>query len=79
MTFRIVKERLLYIIGIPRRYASDEIIRSKAFCGQYGQIERIVINFNPKDVYAGQVAVYVHYKTPVSVAVALYVSHESDS
>ena len=74
MSFRIVKEKLLYVIGIPRRYASDEILRSKSFCGQYGQIERIVINYNPKDVYEGQVAVYVHYKTPINVAMGLQVS-----
>jgi len=36
MSFRIVKEKLLYVIGIPRRYASDETMRSKAFFGQYG-------------------------------------------
>ena len=77
MSFRIVRERLLYVIGIPRKYASDEILRSKHFCGQYGQIDRIVINYNPKDVYEGQVAVYVHYRTPVNVAIALRVSSKS--
>ena len=35
-----------------------------------------MINYNPKDVYEGQVAVYVHYKSPISVAVALRVSLE---
>lgn len=74
MSYRIVKEKLLYVIGIPRRYANDEVMRSKAFFGQYGQLDRIVINYNPKDVYEGQVAVYVHYKSPISVAVALKVS-----
>ena len=74
MSFRIVREKLLYVIGIPRKYASDEILRSKQFCGQFGQADRIVINYNPKDVYEGQVAVYVHYKTPVNVAIALKVS-----
>jgi len=33
MTFRIVRDKLLYVIGIPRRYASDDILRSKTFCG----------------------------------------------
>ena len=74
MSFRIVREKLLYVIGIPRKYASDEILRSKQFCGQFGQVDRIVINYNPKDVYEGQVAVYVHYRTPVNVAIALRVS-----
>jgi len=71
MTFRIVKEKLLYIIGIPRRFADVDILKSQAFCGQFGQPERVVINYNPKEVYEGQVAVYVHYKSSVEVAVAL--------
>lgn len=75
MSFRIVREKLLYVIGIPRRYANDEMMRSKAFFGQFGQPERIVINYNPRDVYEGQVAVYVHYKSPISVAIALKVSN----
>lgn len=74
MTFRIVKEKLLYVIGIPRRFASEEVLMSKAFCGKFGTPERIVINRYPKDVYEGQVAVYAHYKNPVNVAVALKVS-----
>jgi hypothetical protein len=74
MTFRIVKDKLLYMIGIPRKYAADNILRSRAFCGKFGQPERIVINYNPKEVYEGQVAVYVHYKTSVNVAIALKVS-----
>ena len=51
MTFRIVKEKLLYIIGVPRKYAEEKILRSNKFCGQFGIAERIVINHNPKDVY----------------------------
>jgi len=74
MSFRVVKEKLLYVIGIPRRFASEEVMRSKAFFGQFGQLERIVINYNPKDVYEGLVAVYVHFRSPISVAVALKVS-----
>ena len=74
MTFRIVRDKLLYVIGIPRKYASEDILRSKDFFGQYGKTERIVINYNPKDVYEGRVAVYVHYRSPVNVALGLKVS-----
>lgn len=71
MTFRIVKEKLLYLIGIPRKFANQEVIRSDPYCGQFGYSEQVVINFNPKDVYEGRVAVYVHYDNPIQVAVAL--------
>ena len=37
-----------------------------------------MINHNPKDVYEGQVAVYVHYQNPVNVAIALKVSETSN-
>ena len=74
MAFRIVKEKLLYIIGVPRRYAEEKILKSAKFCGQFGVLERIVINHSPKDVYEDQVAVYVHYQNPISVAIALKVS-----
>ena len=74
MSFRIVRPKLLYVIGIPRRYASEDFLRSKAFFGQFGQLDRIVINYNPRDVYEDQVAVYVHYKSQISVAIALKVS-----
>ena len=42
--FRVVREKILYLIGIPKKYATDEILRSPHFCGQYGTPERIVIN-----------------------------------
>lgn len=74
MTYRIVKEKLLYVIGIPKRLANESLLKSQAFCGQFGQVQRLVINHNPKDVYEGQVAVYVHYSSPFNVAVALKVS-----
>ena len=33
MSFRIVKEKLLYIIGVPKKYAEEKILRSNMFCG----------------------------------------------
>ena len=47
MNFRIVKDKLLYIIGIPKKFASEEILRSEVFCRQFGYPEKIVIN--PRD------------------------------
>ena len=77
MSFRIIVDNLLYIIGVPKRFANERLIASKEFCGQYGNPRRIVINHNPKDDYSGQVAVYVHYDSPLEVALALKVSHQA--
>jgi len=78
LSFRIIKDRLLYIIGIPKRIADKELLMRNEFCGQYGTIEKIVINYQPKDVYEGQCAVYVHYANSFQVAIALKVSFDLD-
>lgn len=82
LTYRIIKEKLLYVIGMPKAFADEELLSSQNFFGQYGKLERIVINRGPSkqvgDVrksYNQQVAVYVHYSKPAEVAVALRVSN----
>ena len=43
-----MKEKLLYVIGIPKTYADEYLLASEDFFGQFGNLERIVINHNPK-------------------------------
>ena len=64
------------MIGIPRRFADKNLLMRNEYCGQFGKIENIVINYCPKDVYEGQCAVYIHYSSPFSVALALKVSND---
>lgn len=74
MTYRIVKDKLLYVIGIPKSFAEESLLKSDKFYGQFGQLEKIVINHNPHGARGGsenQVAIYVHYKSSIGVAIAL--------
>lgn len=78
LEYRIIKEQLLYIIGLPKTVADNELLASDGFCGQFGKPERIVINHNPKKefpattrAYESQVAVYVDYMSSVDVAIAI--------
>jgi hypothetical protein len=48
LTYRIVKEKLLYVIGIPKTFADESLLASENFFGQFGDLEKIVINHNPK-------------------------------
>ena len=48
LTYRIVKEKLLYVIGIPKTFADELLLASEDFFGQFGSLEKIVINHNPK-------------------------------
>jgi CCR4-NOT transcription complex subunit 4 len=61
LTFRIVQENLLYVIGIPMYLADEELLKSPSYFGKYGQVQRLRINHSPKDSYEGQCAVYVWY------------------
>ena len=71
--FRMVIPNLLYVIGLPVKYSSENLLKQPAFFGQFGKISRIVINSFTKDYYEqqGQCAVYIWYDSPVQVALAI--------
>jgi hypothetical protein len=74
LQFRIIVENLLYIIGVPKKFADEQTLKSDRFCGLFGNPKRIVINHSPKEDCGGQVAVYCHYNSAAEVAMALKVS-----
>jgi RNA recognition motif-containing protein len=44
---RVIQKNLVYVLGLPNRLASDEILKSNDYFGQYGKINKIVINRKP--------------------------------
>lgn len=63
-----MQENLLYVIGIPKTLANEELLVSDRFFGQYGQVKKIVINKMTsmrESAYEGQCAVYIWYQHPV--------------
>ncbi|KAI8354599.1 hypothetical protein EDC96DRAFT_516647 [Choanephora cucurbitarum] len=65
-SMRVVQKNLVYIIGLHPRLATEEVIRSHDFFGQFGKVSKVVINKRPS-LPASQVtsqpsaAVYVTY------------------
>ncbi|KAI8376925.1 hypothetical protein BD560DRAFT_367272 [Blakeslea trispora] len=65
-SMRVVQKNLVYIIGLHPRLATEEIIRSHDFFGQFGKVSKVVINKRPS-LPASQMtslpsaAVYVTY------------------
>jgi len=49
--FRMVIPNLLYVIGLPRKFAQEETMRQARFFGQFGKIQRVLINHYTKDFY----------------------------
>ncbi|CAO3623119.1 unnamed protein product [Cunninghamella blakesleeana] len=41
---RVVQKNLVYVIGLHPKYATEEIIRSNDYFGQFGKIAKVVIN-----------------------------------
>lgn len=41
---RVMQRNLVYIIGIPQKYAEEEILRKQEFFGQFGTIKKVIIN-----------------------------------
>jgi len=41
---RVVQRNLVYVIGIPQRYADEDTLRRHEFFGQFGTIKKIIIS-----------------------------------
>lgn len=41
---RVIQKNLVYIIGIPQRFADEAVLRRHEFFGQFGGIKKIIIN-----------------------------------
>ncbi|KAJ3124882.1 transcriptional repressor general negative regulator of transcription subunit 4 [Nowakowskiella sp. JEL0407] len=41
---RVIQKNLVYVLGLPAKICSEEILRSQDYFGQYGKITRIVVN-----------------------------------
>lgn len=41
---RVIQRSLVYVIGIPQKYAEEETLRKHEFFGQFGSIKKIIIN-----------------------------------
>ncbi|KAF1807163.1 hypothetical protein FB192DRAFT_1317782 [Mucor lusitanicus] len=75
-SMRVVQKNLVYIIGLHPRLATEEIVRSNDYFGQFGKISKIVINKKPA-LPASQMtslpsaAVYVTYYRKEDAAKAI--------
>ncbi|KCZ81520.1 hypothetical protein H312_01098 [Anncaliia algerae PRA339] len=59
---RVIQRNLVYVIGIPHKYASEEILKSKNFFGQFGEIKKIVINRRLVNNVETTISAYITFK-----------------
>ncbi|KAK1347145.1 subunit 4 of CCR4-NOT transcription complex [Hamiltosporidium tvaerminnensis] len=41
---RVIQKNLVYVIGIPQKYADDNLLKRNEFFGQFGSIKKLVVN-----------------------------------
>ncbi|KAI8854634.1 hypothetical protein BC829DRAFT_359550 [Chytridium lagenaria] len=41
---RVVQKNLIYILGLPAKYCTEDFLKSPEFFGQYGKITRVIVN-----------------------------------
>ncbi|KAL4491432.1 hypothetical protein ABPG72_008088 [Tetrahymena utriculariae] len=62
---RIIKKNLVYVIGIAPQLANEQILQSYQYFGQYGNIQKIVVNknniYNPKGPNGPSYSAYITY------------------
>lgn len=58
--YRVVQRNLVYVIGVPAAYASEDTLRKPEFFGQYGKIGKVVIHRNHSSAHS-TVSVYVTF------------------
>ena len=65
---RIIQSRLVYIINLPESAADENLLRSQSYFGQYGLIQKCVIN---KSLQHTAYQAYLTYSTDESAAVCI--------
>jgi len=71
---RVIQKTLVYVIGLSPEIAQENVLRSLDFFGQYGKIEKLVINTN--NVYNGSrggpsYSAYMTYSSYKESAIAI--------
>eukprot|EP00792_Barthelona_sp_PAP020_P004188 TRINITY_DN1948_c0_g1_i1.p1 TRINITY_DN1948_c0_g1~~TRINITY_DN1948_c0_g1_i1.p1 ORF type:complete len:607 (-),score=156.13 TRINITY_DN1948_c0_g1_i1:8-1828(-) len=73
---RVLQYNLVYVVGIPQSLAQEKILRSYEYFGQYGVIQKVVVNNNKPhniDSTTGPtVSAYLTFKSREDASVAIY-------
>ncbi|KAJ2992871.1 transcriptional repressor general negative regulator of transcription subunit 4 [Globomyces sp. JEL0801] len=77
---RVVQKNLVYVLGLPLNLATDEILRSHDYFGQYGKITKIVVNkrtptagpnCHPSNPATSHTGVYITYASKADASRAI--------
>lgn len=65
----MVQKNLVYILGLPLKIATEEILRSPQYFGQHGKITKVVVNRRNPNVGPN-----VHASSPATSMTGVYLT-----
>jgi hypothetical protein len=69
---RVVQKNLVYIIGIAPELAREELLEDRAYLGQYGTIEKLVVKNTPfKNEKGASYSAYVTFDCEAAAALCI--------
>ena len=77
---RVICKKMLYLIGIPYEIANEETLIKKEYLGQYGSIQKIIINKNgylKNESNYPTYSSYITYTSEIEASLALLVLNNS--
>lgn len=74
---RVIQKNLVYVIGIPQKYADDSVLRRQEFFGQFGSIKKIIINKRSTSLESFKLPEYRSNDTKLAGSEVSYKSIES--
>ena len=72
---RVICKNILYLIGIPIEIANEDTLIKKEYLGQYGSIQKIIIN---KNGYLKNELDYPTYSSQIEASLALLALNNSN-
>jgi hypothetical protein len=74
-SMRVIQNSVIYVIGLKHEICDEELLKSKKFFGQYGEVEDVRINrtnlFTVKKEKMKYYRAYISYKNPLSASLAI--------
>ncbi|EJW04456.1 hypothetical protein EDEG_01326 [Edhazardia aedis USNM 41457] len=76
---RVIQRNLVYVIGIPQKYADENLLRKHEFFGQFGNIKKFVVNkrLSTLDIQESTASAYITFDTNESAELCIKECDES--
>lgn len=70
--YRVVQRNLVYVLGLPASWGSEELLRRAEYFGQYGKINKVVIHRGHSSNTGGTISAYITFAHKEDAKASIY-------